>query len=146
MICTRQQPEMLKSCLLSVLRQMDSTDQSDSIIVIENNDVDTSRSVVNTLKTDHPNADICYILEPELGIPSARQSGVDFALQTDAQWLAFIDDDEELEEGWFDKMRAAANEFECETITGPVRYAYPNDLPIWFEATPLKNKPRGTVQ
>lgn len=41
-------------------------------------------------------------------------------------------------------MRAAANEFECEAITGPVRYAYPNDLPIWFEATPLKNKPRGT--
>ncbi|KZL15860.1 putative glycosyl transferase [Pseudovibrio axinellae] len=144
MICTRKRPEMLKSCIQSVLPQINSSQYQDFVVVIENDEQDHCRDIVSSFQRgDRPN-NIHYLIERNLGIPLARQRGVDFALEQGADWMAFVDDDEEMADGWLEAMREAAGEFDCAAITGPVRYIYSSTTPDWLDCSQPKEKARGT--
>lgn len=131
---------MLKDCLVSILKQIEQANGNDFIIVIENDQSSSCQDMLVALGQEFSKIPIHYILEPNLGIPIARQTGVDFALSKGAGWMAFIDDDEELEANWLSAMRRAIDEFDCEALTGPVRYLYSDKIPDWFNDLSKKKR------
>ncbi|MEP6356933.1 MAG: glycosyltransferase [Hyphomicrobiales bacterium] len=143
MICTRQRPLMLKNCLLSVIEQIESSDHDDFIIIIENDSENHCENIVAKLCEKFPDIPMHYLLETNIGISFARQTGLNFCLSKEAEWAAFIDDDETLEEGWLEAMRRATLEMDCEVLTGPVRYIYPDEIPVFLKRPVMETIPRG---
>ena len=127
---------MLKKCLSSILKEITRSNHGDFIVIIENDSESRSQDVVKKLQKQFPDIPMYYQLEPNMGIPFARQTGLNFALTKAPSWMAFIDDDEELEEGWLDAMRRASDEMDCEVLTGPVRYMYPDTIPCLLYTSP----------
>lgn len=145
MICTRRRPEMLRQCLASFAAQMAEAGRGDQIVVIENDDAPQVETVVAELSRAYPSVPFRYAHEPELGIPFARNRGVELGLETGADWLAFVDDDEWAELGWLEAMRRATAEFETDALTGPVRYVMPSEPPEWMRPFRPPKRRRGDL-
>lgn len=143
MICTRQRPVMLKNCLLSIIKEIQKSDYDDFIVIIENDTQSHCQGIVTKLGQEFPDVPIHYLLETNIGIPIARQTGLNFCLSQKPEWMAFVDDDETLEEGWLEAMRRAGLEMDCEVLTGPVRYIYPDKVPVYMNIPTLERIPRG---
>lgn len=142
-VCTRRRPEMLRACLKSILTQIKSSARDDMLIVVENDLEPLSRQIINELAEDFAGITIIYHHEPNLGIPIARNKCIDLAFQNKADWLAFIDDDEMLGDGWLTSMHRAIEEFDAEAIVGPVVALWPDKLPAWFNVPKTETRPRG---
>ena len=137
-ICTRQRPKMLTRCLTSVLHEISDGQSDDVLIVIENHETPDSETIVLKLADEFPNARTIYHHEPKLGIPIARNRALDIAVSEGVDWIGFIDDDEEVSEGWLRTMRKAADDLAAEALTGPVMPIYPHELPSWMKPKAIK--------
>jgi succinoglycan biosynthesis protein ExoM len=69
-----------------------------------------------------------YLLEPRRGIPFARNFACRCSLELGADWLAFIDDDEEALPGWLAAYAMAIGRYDGGVYTGPVRYEMPAEF------------------
>lgn len=104
------------------------------IIVVENNAHKTLTAVLERLLDDYPKVELIYRLEPIVGIPFARNRSVDTVLEYEADWVAFVDDDEEVEPGWLATMLRAARELRADALTGAVRTVSSVEPPSWWKA------------
>lgn len=118
-LCTRQRPLMLRNCLQSLVDQR-TDGVSFSIAVVENNETAACRSIVEEVASQRAAPRIDYIHEPRLGIPIARNRGLDMALEQDADWIAFIDDDEVADSAWISRFEAATKTLNADVLQGPV--------------------------
>lgn len=73
---------------------------------------------------------IYYYAEPRKGIPYARNKVLD-AVSHDAQYLAFIDDDEEASESWIEQLLMVMDEEKTGVVTGPVLSQFSEKVPEW---------------
>lgn len=144
-MCTRERPEMLSVCLNSVLPQLSASTIQTSLIVVENSNSSTCRDLIARFKNAFPSVRIEYVLEPEPGIPFARNAGVERALMLQADWIIFIDDDEEACEGWFENLTAAVDRWDADVFHGPVRPIYPADCPDWLRMKQFDGGADGTI-
>ncbi|RIA56041.1 glycosyltransferase family 2 protein [Dichotomicrobium thermohalophilum] len=145
-VCTRERPQMLMACLRSVLPQLEASAAKTSLVVVENDDRPRNRGGGGfDLAHQHPSVHVEYRLEPELGIPFARNTAVETALALGADWIFFIDDDEEACDGWFEAHLAAIRAWDAEMFRGPVKYIYPDDQPEWLRMPEFDGGPTGSV-
>ncbi|MEJ2117431.1 MAG: glycosyltransferase [Alphaproteobacteria bacterium] len=144
-ICTRERPKMLARCLSSVLPQLQASSLSASLVVVENGDQPSCRHTVLRMRERFPSVRIQYELEPELGIPFARNKAVETALSLKADWIVFIDDDEEAQADWFEKLTAAIEEWNADVFHGPVKLIYPENHPEWMRAKSFDGGARGAI-
>src|SRR5436190_17703176 len=93
-VCTAARPKMLRACLDSIISQDPPPDSEIDVLVIDNNKTPDARPVTESVAAAHPYV-IRYVHEPEPGIPLARNRAVHESLALGADWIAFIDDDEE---------------------------------------------------
>lgn len=129
-ICTRNRPQLLRSCLESVLGLVVPPRVQPCIVVVENDALPTCRCYVESCMREAPEPwKIVYGHEPNLGIPLARNLSVEIALGEDPDWIAFIDDDEVVDHQWLERMIGAAHELDCDVLQGPVEYSYQGALP-----------------
>ncbi|MEM8751253.1 MAG: glycosyltransferase family A protein [Pseudomonadota bacterium] len=142
-VCTRHRPVMLAKCLRSIAREIAQHQTADFLVVVENDEIEQSRHVIDDIRHEHPSLKILYQLEETPGIPFARNTAVKSALENGADWIAFIDDDETCEPGWLAAMRRGIDEFQSAVLTGPVRSTMPEDAPDWFQKPKFKNFERG---
>jgi len=70
-----------------------------------------------------------YVVEPRKGISFARNATVRHA--GDADWLAFIDDDEVPEPRWLDTLMRVQRETGADVVTGPVHARFQREPPAW---------------
>jgi succinoglycan biosynthesis protein ExoM len=143
-VCTRERPNMLMACLRSVLPQLEAAEVQTSLVVVENDAVPKNRDAVLALGPQFPSVRIEYRLQPELGIPIARNTAVETALELGADWIFFVDDDEEACEGWFDAYLAAMREWDADVFRGPVQFLYPEDHPEWLRRHPFNGGASGS--
>jgi succinoglycan biosynthesis protein ExoM len=136
---------MLRQCLTSVLTELQARALHDFVVVVENDAEATSVNVVEELRTSFPETRVLYELEPEPGIPFARNRTVDIARRERADWVAFIDDDEQLVPGWLDAMIRAIETLDAEVLTGPVERVPAVDMPAWMVARNGKPRQHGQV-
>ena len=144
-MCTRERPEMLSACLNSVLPQLAASTVQTTLIMVENSDNPACRDLMARFRDAFPSVRIEYLMEPELGIPFARNAGVERALKLHGDWIVFIDDDEEACESWFENLTAAANRWDADVFHGPVRLIYPADCPEWIRMKQFDGGANGTI-
>jgi succinoglycan biosynthesis protein ExoM len=80
-----------------------------------------------------------YVLEPKRGIAEARNR----ALKEigDADFLAFIDDDEVPGTLWLDELLSAQSKFRANVVTGPVYPSFTEDVPEWIRGADFFTRP-----
>ncbi len=136
MVCTRERPERLRTCLESLLAQ---EYPNFSVLVIDNFPVtDRTKAVVDGL--DSPL--ITYALQPRKGLCRAKNLAIQMAGDG---IVASIDDDETADPHWLAELaRGFAEHPEADAVAGVMA---PGELEtwaqVWFEQYGGHNKLRG---
>lgn len=142
-VCTRNRPRLVQACIAALCREIVNVEADVFIVVVENHNHKTLTAAFDRLLDDHPKVDLVYRVEPMIGIPFARNRAVDVALEHQADWIAFVDDDEEVEPGWLAAMIRAIRELNADALTGPVRDFSPTGLPSWWSGNRVDNRRHG---
>ncbi len=89
-----------------------------SIVVVDNDAAGSSREVV-TAHAGHPEYTLYYVVEPQQGIPIARNRAMDSA-PADTQLFCFLDDDEWPVDDWLDALLATRAATGADCVYGPI--------------------------
>jgi GT2 family glycosyltransferase len=135
---------MLKACLASLDGLARPKDTELLIVVVEN---DPEPFFTGTSADDVKAAlslPVFFYHEKRKGIPFARNTALEAALEHNPDWVALIDDDERAEPDWIEKLLEACRTFSAEVANGPVRRIYEKPAPHWWKSQLLKPRPTGT--
>jgi GT2 family glycosyltransferase len=124
-VITRRRPEELAR-LLERLAVLYGDDPRVDVAVVDNDDAGSAAAPVEAAR-DRFAGELRYALQPVPGYASARNAAV--ALIGDAEYLAFIDDDELPEAGWLERLQATARAHSADVVAGPVFTELPPDAP-----------------
>jgi succinoglycan biosynthesis protein ExoM len=144
-VITFQRPVGLERLLNHLAAQ--SVDQNTvklRVIVVENETNGPGRAICENLQPNFP-FPLIYNVEPNRGIPFARNTAV--ALAGDAEFVAFIDDDEWPEPCWLAELLAWQARSKADIVSGPVVPQYESGIPAWVirgEFHLRHRKPSGT--
>lgn len=132
-IASCRRPRMLGRCLDSIAALSLPQDAEVAVVVVDNDAGGSARPVCAQRQARFP-LPLHYVQEPVRGISSARNRAITTALERAADLLAFIDDDEQADQAWLQRLceryRAAA----VDIVAGPV-------IPV-NEGEPLPADPR----
>ncbi|HEU4946796.1 MAG TPA: glycosyltransferase [Kribbella sp.] len=129
-VITFRRPELLKDLLDSLQAQELPEDQPCAVrIVVVDNDAEGSAAEVIAAAAEKGRYPIESAVEPEPGIPFARERSVRLAWDDDA--LIFVDDDEVAPPGWLATLLACWQRTGADVVTGPVLGLLPADAPAW---------------
>jgi succinoglycan biosynthesis protein ExoM len=112
----------------------------DLVVVITDNDVDRSAEPVVEAARATTGLDIRYVVEPRRGIPFARNTGVRAA--GDVDWVAFVDDDEVVDETWLERLLTVAAQTGADVVTGTVLPHFDERPPSWVVRGGFFERPR----
>lgn len=101
-----------------------------TVLVVDNDATGSARSVVEAF-ADTGAYRLIYVIEPQQGIPLARNRAIDTA-PADTDLFCFLDDDEWPVDGWLDAMLAVRARTGADCVYGPVEPVYPSDPPAFF--------------
>lgn len=129
-VCTYRRPEGL-SRLLDAVAGLDllSPHRIDFQVILVDNDPEGPLEVRRSLPGS------CRVLhQPTRGIPFARNAGLD-AVRPDADFVAFIDDDEAPAPDWLQHLLTTQRQFSLDAVTGPVKTQRPKTVVgAWLHA------------
>lgn len=98
------------------------------IVVVDNDSSGSARDVFEALFLPWP---IKYVVEPKRGITYARNRAITEA--SDADFIAFIDDDEVPSSHWLDDLLWTQAAFGADVVSGPVFPRYAPAVPEWVK-------------
>ena len=124
-ICTFRRPFLAKT-LQSIAAL--KTGHRIRIIIADNDHEPSARALVESLRPDLPFA-VTYVHAPAANICIAGNACLDHA---DADFVAFVDDDEVVAPGWIEALVAAAETNKAAAVLGPVRALYGPEAPRWM--------------
>ena len=110
-------------------------------IVIDNDANGSARETVEHFAklAQHP---IEYQIEPNPGIPAARNASVSWAMDQHADFLAFIDDDEYPSKEWLQLHLTYLQENpDVSVVNGPVVPSFPEGIPKWKQIDSTFKRP-----
>jgi succinoglycan biosynthesis protein ExoM len=142
-VCTYKRPQMIEQCIAS-LQALECPPDWDVFIVLVDNDPSSSGAPEELPARASDNFPVHYFIESQRGIPHARNRVCREAVALGAQFLLFLDDDEEAEPFWLKAYRNAMIEFGGEAYTGPVRYLFPQGFEDWLANKGFSGTKRGT--
>lgn len=127
-VITYQRSTQLAELLASLEAQELPPGHTCRIVVVDNDPDGSAAPVVEAARGPHP---IAYVVEPDPGIPAARQRSVEETRDADA--VVFVDDDETVPPGWLARLLTTMAGEGADVVTGPVRGLLPDDSPRWAE-------------
>ncbi|MEM7709294.1 MAG: glycosyltransferase family 2 protein [Pseudomonadota bacterium] len=140
-LCTFRRPEVAET-LRSLDRQVLPDDVSMRIIVADNDETPSGRAAV-----EGTGLAVEYVHAPARNISIARNAGLEAA--GNADWIAFLDDDEIAPPDWLTLLLARAKEMGADAVFGPAVAQYGPETPDWMRDLDLhSNRPErrgGTV-
>jgi succinoglycan biosynthesis protein ExoM len=142
-VCTYKRPQMVQQCIAS-LQALECPLNWDVFIVLVDNDPSSSVAPEGFQNRASDNFPVHYFIESQRGIPHARNRVCREAVALGAQFLLFLDDDEEAGPLWLKAYRNAMAEFEGEAYTGPVHYLFPQGFEDWLANKGFSGTKRGT--
>jgi succinoglycan biosynthesis protein ExoM len=130
-VATYRRREMLTELLvgLSNLSFRKSPEPEIKVIVVDN---DPERSAEAVCAAASLPWTLQYAPESRRGIAQARNRAIREA--GDADFVAFIDDDEYPSASWLDELLSTQIEFNADVVSGPVIPDYDRDVPNWVRA------------
>ena len=129
-VITYRRPEQL-AALLASLQAQDLGDPARwqvRIVVVDNDPDRTAAPVLADVRGPYP---ITAGIEPEPGIPFARQTSVELCAGDDA--VIFVDDDEVAPAGWLQRLLDTWLGTGADVVSGPVAGRLPADAPAWAQ-------------
>jgi len=131
-VATHRRPRGLERLLVGLdALTFASTSPRILAVVVVDNDPEQSAAATFQAHTQSP-WPIEYVPEPRRGIPFARNAGVNAGRKLNADYLAFIDDDEVPEAKWLDELFVVARDSGVDVVTGPVLPEFESDVPPWI--------------
>lgn len=127
-ICTYRRP-MVVDTLLSLFRLDVPQRVSVRLIVADNDAEPSARALIDSLRERSP-FPIRYVHCPKSNISIARNACLS---ECEADFLAFIDDDETAPANWLTELLKTAQETHADAVLGPVTALYANDAPGWMK-------------
>lgn len=138
-IITYNRNELLEKALISLRKCSIPDNYIVRLVVCDNYISDSTRKVVESISFKFP----CeYLLENKQGIPFARNKIVERAIELDANYLMFFDDDEQVDPSWISEIiRFHANN-NSEATIGRVESIYSENVPNWIKDSKYFEKKR----
>ncbi len=127
-ICTFQRPHIVET-LKSIAAMQIDPDWSLRVIIADNDETPSSKATIMPLEKELPFA-LIYIHAPARNISIARNACLDAAK---APLVAFIDDDEIVDENWLGEMLARLDATNADAVIGPVKAIYQESCPRWVK-------------
>jgi succinoglycan biosynthesis protein ExoM len=132
-ITTYKRPDGLCRLLNSLNRQtfLKSPAPEIQVVIVDN---DVGRSGYETFKRYERQFawGLSYVVEPKKGISSARNTAIAQAMGLQADFVAFIDDDEAAEPLWLDELLYVQRTFDADVVAGPVLSHFIERIDGWI--------------
>ena len=132
-VATYQRPAGLTRLLRALQRQELDGDAALELIVVDNDPAGSACELCETLGRESRWPVTCFA-ESRRGIPLARNAAVRRALESGAELLAFVDDDEVPSESWVRELLLALTRHGADVVTGPVLPRFESEPPRWILA------------
>ena len=130
-IATCFRPDGLRRLLDGISRQTFTKNDAPKLhIIVVDNDVEGSSKQVCDEFSANSLMPLTYDVEPQRGIPFARNRSVDHAIE-DSDFIAIIDDDEVPAASWIDELMYVRRRYEADVVTGPVVRHFVETPPAW---------------
>jgi succinoglycan biosynthesis protein ExoM len=130
-VATYRRREMLGELLIGlsnlVFRKMPEPEIT--VIVVDNDPEKSAEEVCTAASLPWP---LRYAPESRRGIAQARNRAIREA--GDADFIAFIDDDEYPSAAWLDELLWTQSRFDADVVSGPVIPDYDREVPDWVRA------------
>jgi glycosyltransferase involved in cell wall biosynthesis len=126
-VCTRNRSAALAGALEAVLA-VEHDPRAWELLVVDNGSTDDTAAVARSLADANPGR-VRVVVEPEIGLSAARNAGI---AASDAEIVAFVDDDAFPEPGWLAAVAAGFRRREVMCVGGPVAPLLDGELPSWF--------------
>lgn len=136
-IATYQRPVLLEQLLTKLATQETAGLFSYSVVVADNDAVESARGVVTRLAEQFP-VPLAYCVEPRRSISHVRNRTIE---HSQGELIAFIDDDEFPAPAWLLNLYRALTSHTCAGILGPVRPHYPEGTPRWVRKAGFFDRP-----
>jgi succinoglycan biosynthesis protein ExoM len=143
-ISTLHRPDGLERILRSLAAQRVDDAGPDLVAIVVNNDpADDRPQAVADLVTRETGLRVEVHAEPKRGVAPPRNRGLRRALEVAGPdgLLGFVDDDEEVTDGWLAEMLRVKAEFHAEIVTGPVLPRFEETPPDWIVSGRFFDKP-----
>ena len=130
-LCTYNRSQSLARALASVVVSTMPNDVTWEVLVIDNNSTDDTRAVVSEFSERYPQI-FRYIFEPKPGKSNALNRAI---RETNADVLAFMDDDVQVEANWLNNLTRAFADAAYSGSGGPIVPQSTFNPPAWLETT-----------
>ena len=127
-IPTYNRSVLLKKTLGSVLRARVPAGLRVKVIVVDNNSNDDTKAVISEI-AQPSNGRVSYVFEKQQGRSPALNAGIAAAT---GDLVGFIDDDEEIDESWYDTILSAFTNNDVDFIGGPYVPRFESEVPEWL--------------
>ncbi|KEQ18499.1 glycosyltransferase [Endozoicomonas numazuensis] len=131
-ICTFQRPA-IRQTLESLARQQVPEGMTLSVRVADNDLEPVMKSRILAIAAE-TGLNLTYVHAPYRNISVARNACLE---NQNSDYLIFIDDDEEVSEGWLIAMLDRAGKSGAQVVFGPVMAVYPEGCPEWMRQCDL---------
>jgi glycosyltransferase involved in cell wall biosynthesis len=130
-VCCHNSSLLLPKTLEHLARQSVSPDVTWELLIVDNASTDGTGAVARRCWPDRHDVPLTVVEEPRLGLAHARACGIRHARY---EFLAFVDDDNWLEEGW---LQAAFEVFRDQPGVGAIGSTidpeFETSRPAWFD-------------
>ncbi len=126
-ICTRDRAPILSEALAHLRAEIGEAPEGVEVLLVDNGSTDATPDVASAL-ADWPAFRAIHENTP--GLSHARNRAL---AESDADWVAFLDDDAFVWAGWLDELRASAAQPGVGLVGGPMEPRYEVPPPRWFD-------------
>ncbi|QQL45624.1 glycosyltransferase family 2 protein [Sulfuriroseicoccus oceanibius] len=127
--------------LLASISDLDDLEQVPLTVVVVDNAGSLEAKRISECWGRKHGISVRYAHESQRGISYARNRALR-EVPEDAEFVAFLDDDEVATPGWLTAMMEGVNRFNADVWNGPVLSEYPADTPDWVMRGKFHERPR----
>ena len=128
-ITTYNRATLLADALKSVAASRIENHGDVEVIVVDNNSTDGTRQTVDKIMADGFPFVLRYVFEPNQGLSHARNRGAD---EASGLYIAFMDDDERIDEDYLARLEPAFRSTQAICIGGPYVLCDNEPMPGWL--------------
>ena len=127
-ICTYNRCEGLKTCLMDLRDQVSDLGIDWEILVVDNNSMDSTQNVLQTLGRDFPRP-LRWVAERQQGLSHARNRGI---LEARGRHVVFTEDDVRIDGLWIRSISETFAKYSCEAVVGRIELLWTSARPRWL--------------
>lgn len=121
-IPTLRRPDSLDRAARSLFT-LEDTSRVERLVIVDNDPQATAEATAHALALEAP-FPVIYVLQPQTGIATARNTGLAHA--ADTRFIAFLDDDEIATENWLQALLDVQKQYDADVVFGPIEGIAPD--------------------